>query len=324
LVKQQNGGDGPHAGETAHYPIRVVARRTGLSSHVIRVWERRYAAVTPERSPNGYRQYTEADIDRLRGLHELTEAGYGIGDIAGLDDDAMRELLDQKRAVTGPPPEHPDASGGPSELTVPVARSMVRGAVAAWDAARLTAVLREAAVRLPLEVFLEDVLVDLMRQLGHEWKHGDLSPAREHMVSSAVPAILAWVADRMPAPAADAPLAVFATPSGARHDLGARLAELVARSAGWRTLFLGGDLPAVDIVTAARDNEAAAVAVSVVYPESDPGIRAQLEELVAGLEGVSRLLIGGAGAASYSGALVGPHVERFTDLDAVRERFAAA
>ena len=97
----QGSGSGQHRSveENARYPIRVVARRTGLSSHVIRVWERRYAAVTPERSENGYRHYSEADIDRLRGLRELTEAGYGIGDVASLDASALAELLDQKRAV---------------------------------------------------------------------------------------------------------------------------------------------------------------------------------------------------------------------------------
>jgi len=327
LVKHrgtESNGDGPTDDGTAtHYPIRVVAQRTGLSPHVIRVWERRYEAVTPERSANGYRQYTESDIDRLRGLRELTEAGHGIGDIAGLGASEIAELLDQKRAVSGPPSSERLPDAGPSQLTVPVARSSVRGAVSAWDAARLTAVLREAAVRLPLDVFLEDVLLDLLRGLGHEWKGGQLSPAREHMVSSAVPGVLAWIGERLPGPAADAPLAVFATPSGARHDLGARVTELVARSAGWRTLLLGGDLPADDIVRAARENDADVVGVSVVYPTDDPAVRHELAMLVRELDGVARLFVGGAGAEGYAEVLDARNVEVFSDLASVRRRFTA-
>jgi len=288
---------------------------------VIRVWERRYEAVTPERGENGYRQYTEADIDRLRGLRELTEAGHGIGDIAGLGASEIAELLDQKRAVSGPPPSEQLGEAGPSELTVPVARSTVRRAVSAWDAARLAAVLRETAVRLPLDVFLEDVLLDLLRRLGHEWRSGQLNPAREHMVSSAVPGVLSWIAERLPEPAADAPLAVFATPSGARHDLGVRVTEIVARSAGWRTLLLGGDLPADDIIRAARENEADVVGLSVVYPADDPTVRHELETLVRGLGGGVRLFVGGAGAGAYTDVLGAPNVELFDDLASVRERF---
>ena len=54
------------ADETANrHPIQVVSRRTGLSQDVIRVWERRYHAVTPERSPTNRRLYSDDDVRRL-------------------------------------------------------------------------------------------------------------------------------------------------------------------------------------------------------------------------------------------------------------------
>lgn len=308
-----------------------MARRTGLSPHVIRVWERRYGAVTPERSPNGYRQYSEADIDRLRGLRELTEAGHGIGDVADLDAEEIAGLLDQKRAVAGPPRDarlddaRADPYGeAPSELTVPVARASVHRAMQAWEPGRLAAVLREAAVRLPLDSFLEDVLVDLLRQIGNEWESGELTPAREHMVSAVVPGVLAWVADRLPEPAEDAPLAVFATPAGTRHDVGARVADVVAREAGWRTLFLGADLPAEEILRAARENAAAVIGISLVYPADDASVRGELERLVRGLGGGTELLVGGAAAPGYADVLGGPGVTTTPTLADVRRRLAAA
>lgn len=305
-----------------------MAQRTGLSPHVIRVWERRYDAVTPERSPNGYRQYTEADIDRLRGLRELTDAGHAIGDIAGLDDDDLAELLDQHRAVAGPPRDTRLSDrvagldqGAPSELTVPVARASVDRAMRSWDVGRLTAVLREAAVRLPLDTFLEDVLLDLLRGIGHEWKAGRLTPGREHMVSAAVPGILDWVADRLPDSEPDAPLAVFATPTGTRHDFGARIASLVARDAGWQTLFLGGDLPAIEIARAGKENEAKLVGLSVVHPEDDPVIRAEMERLADELNGTIELVVGGAAASSYAATLTERGAEIVGSLADLRGRF---
>jgi len=51
------------------HPMRIVARRTGLSSHVIRAWERRHNAIEPARTPTNRRLYSDNDIERLQKLH---------------------------------------------------------------------------------------------------------------------------------------------------------------------------------------------------------------------------------------------------------------
>jgi DNA-binding transcriptional MerR regulator len=71
------------------YGIGAVARLTGLTDHTIRVWERRYSAVETARAPNGRRQYTEADVQKLALLKQLTERGIAISRIAG---DTVEEL----------------------------------------------------------------------------------------------------------------------------------------------------------------------------------------------------------------------------------------
>ena len=57
----------------ARYPMKFVTQRTGLSPHVLRVWERRYGAVQPDRTESNRRQYGEDDVARL-GLLALTVA----------------------------------------------------------------------------------------------------------------------------------------------------------------------------------------------------------------------------------------------------------
>ncbi|MDQ4146702.1 MAG: MerR family transcriptional regulator [Pseudomonadota bacterium] len=56
----------------AAHPIQVAARRTGLSTYVLRAWEQRYALVTPQRSASGRRRYSDADIERLQLLQFAT------------------------------------------------------------------------------------------------------------------------------------------------------------------------------------------------------------------------------------------------------------
>src|SRR5688572_1248210 len=62
----------------------LVVKRTGLSPHVIRIWERRYQAVSPARTEGGHRSYLEEDVLRLILLRQLTEAGHKISGIAKL------------------------------------------------------------------------------------------------------------------------------------------------------------------------------------------------------------------------------------------------
>lgn len=75
------------------HPIRVVVRRTGLTSHVIRAWERRYGAVTPHRTDGNRRLYSEADIRRLVLLNRVLQTGRSIGQIASLPEEKLLAYL---------------------------------------------------------------------------------------------------------------------------------------------------------------------------------------------------------------------------------------
>jgi DNA-binding transcriptional MerR regulator len=68
----------------AHHSIKAVSRRTGLSPHVIRIWEKRYGAVEPRRTSTNRRLYSDAEIERLNSLRLATAAGHSIGNIATL------------------------------------------------------------------------------------------------------------------------------------------------------------------------------------------------------------------------------------------------
>src|ERR1700691_5807021 len=76
-----------------HHPIGVACERTGLSPHVLRVWERRYAAVEPTRTNGGHRLYSDADIERLRLLARATAGKRSISLVAHLPADELARLV---------------------------------------------------------------------------------------------------------------------------------------------------------------------------------------------------------------------------------------
>ena len=87
-----------------YYEISAVARMSGLSPHVLRVWERRYSVVEPRRSDNQRRQYSQTDVDRLILLKRLVDHGHAIGSVASLSMDQLSdriEKLEEANPVNG-------------------------------------------------------------------------------------------------------------------------------------------------------------------------------------------------------------------------------
>jgi len=78
------------SGAPTQYRIGAVSRLTGISPDALRIWERRYAAVSPQRSPAGGRLYSPQDVARLRLMKQLVDAGDAIGAVANLDLDALQ------------------------------------------------------------------------------------------------------------------------------------------------------------------------------------------------------------------------------------------
>ena len=75
------------------FEISAVARLTGISSHVLRVWERRYGVVEPRRSDSKRRRYNQDDIRRLSLLKTLVDNGHAISSVARLSTAQLEERL---------------------------------------------------------------------------------------------------------------------------------------------------------------------------------------------------------------------------------------
>jgi MerR family transcriptional regulator, light-induced transcriptional regulator len=286
--------------EAASYALGAVVRLTGLSSHVIRAWERRYGAVRPQRTPGGTRRYTERDVARLRLLAAALAEGHRIGALAHLPDEAIERLI-------APPRE---ASPG---------RAPLEGLVDA--AVRLD--LAELERRLGLQLaavgpagFARDVVAPLLRELGQRWEHGSISVASEHIASAVARTLLGGVL-RLGPRGAGAPRLVFATPETERHELGALMAAVVAAAAGAEVTFLGPDLPVVDLVAAVRQIRPEAVVLGTVAL-APGGLRRYLTDLRGRLPAGVELWVGGSDAPCDL-----PGVDPIIDLEALERRVSS-
>lgn len=300
--------------EVGRHPIGVVAERTGLSPDLLRVWERRYRAVEPLRATDGQRLYSDSDVERLRLLRLATLAGRSIGQVAQLGTEELTRLVREDeaarhRAVRWEDRAIPASAGEDVERALELARVV--------DAPGLESLLRRTAAALGVPVFLDAVVVPLLRRMGEEGKAGRLAVAQEHLATAIIQRVLEGVIHFL-IPAHGAPNLLLATLTGERHKVGALLAATAAAAEGWRVTYLGPDLPAGEIATAAVAAGARVVGVSVAHLTEPERVLAELQTVRAQLPASVRLLAGGAGAVALASALDGSGIHVVGDLPELR------
>jgi DNA-binding transcriptional MerR regulator/methylmalonyl-CoA mutase cobalamin-binding subunit len=276
------------------HPMGVTMKRTGLPADVIRAWERRHGAIRPSRTKGNQRLYTDADIRRLLLIRRAIEDGWRIGQIAPLADDAILRLIEDSPSAE--PRGHPKAGGIESHLTRCLAH------VENLNGDRLVRQLEEASVEMSRVDLLDRLLAELMTQVGEGCTTGRLRIAHEHLATAIVRSFLDPMRSAYPA-AESAPGIVVGTPVFQHHELGALLIAATARSEGWRTTYLGPNLPAEEIAMTARHRGARLVALSITFPEDDPKLVSELRRLRRLLPDQVSIVAGGTSAAAYDSEL---------------------
>jgi len=282
------------------YPIGYVALATGLSSHVIRVWEKRYGAVTPERTKKNRRLYSQKDIDHLKLLKNARSRGQRIATAVKLDEKILYRMGRDENQPTDPvesKAEDLKSFAGSSEL---LEACLV--AVQRIDASALSRGLRRAAAHLSRPSLLSGVITPLMQKVGDGWADGSFRIMHEHFASNVVKGFL-WEMIRSVPNNEQAPRMVVTTPAGQLCEIGAMTTAVAAADCGWNALYFGPNLPAEEIAAAVLHEQAGAVALSISCPTRVDLLEHELAALRQSLGDGVPVFVGGRAAATYQPAI---------------------
>ena len=284
------------------YPIRAVAKITGLSLDTLRAWERRYQAVVPERSDRG-RQYGPAQIERLLLLGQLVHKGHAIGGIASLADQDLKNLLAQHPSQ---PTAEPEAL---ANILAPVL-----SAIESFDSARAGDELSRLAAVLSPRDLVYQVAMPLMLEVGNRCHNGTLAIAQEHMLSQMLRNLLGSMI-RLLRPSNPAMKMVLATPAGESHEFGILASAMIGSMAGIQPVYLGPDLPALEIANVAQRVGAQVILLGVtVITETTAE---EVRSLAAAMPEASELWIGGASSTALDLTHLGRKTVWIKDLPAL-------
>jgi MerR family transcriptional regulator, light-induced transcriptional regulator len=92
-----------------------------------------------------------------------------------------------------------------------------------------------------------EVLLPAQREIGRLWHLGEVSVAEEHLVTSTTQRVMSILAYAAKAAPPNGHTAVVAAVASNAHDVGLRAVADLYQFEGWKTIFLGADVPVEDL-----------------------------------------------------------------------------
>lgn len=287
--------------------IHRVAKLTGLSKDVIRVWERRYGLVKPSRSSNRYREYSDEEVALLRFVKAQMEQGATIGGLAAEGHDA---LIARMRVATPVSLEEERPHDRLLEDLI--------GSLDPLDKAGFERKLNGAVAVIPFEEALHRILLPLQRRIGELWHEGRLNVAVEHYVTKLIQQKLFSVMNQLPVNEFG-PRVLIACPAGETHEIGAQTVAYLAATKGCQVYYLGPNLPASDLMTFCERIKPDLVLLSLTDTKPETAALQQIKDLEP-LASSWPVVMGGQGARAMEHLLRDTRIELLDDLSALHNR----
>ena len=271
------------------WPMGAVTRRTGLSDHTLRAWERRFGFPKPIRLPSGHRRYTGEQVQQLLLINKALACGYRAGDVVPLSKAHIESMVRE-------------GSPRPAKSHTHVQRSkwlehILRAALVFDEVTIRTKMATDSAI-LGVRTFLRERVVPLIEAIGSAWAKSDLGVRHEHFVSGILEEHLSELRVAFDASAKGRPIVLACLPDE-MHSLGLQMVALEISAAGRRNVVLGAHTPIEEIVASANSLDAVAVGLSISAFAPIPPTSEMISDLRTQLSTQTELWIGGAGATMF-------------------------
>ena len=197
------------------YTIKTVASQTGIRPVTLRAWERRHEVLTPHRSDNRYRLYSERDVAILRWLKNRIDSGISIS-IAVSELRSMTNKDMWPEAVPSAPVRQAGYNATPPEQYASrLAQSLMQ-----HDETSASDLLREAHAIFDLMTIFMQILVPALVEIGDAWYNGRIRVTTEHFASAFLRGKLLSLLQAYPIPAQCPLYPAWEAAPTEQHELG--------------------------------------------------------------------------------------------------------
>lgn len=211
------------------YSIKDIEKFTGIKAHTIRIWEKRYGVIDPERTDTNIRYYSDSDLKKLLNISILNRNGFKISDIVWMGEDELSEKVLQ---VT---------------QRIYDADTQMEGLVVAMielDELKFDKLLSSSIIKFGFEQAVLQVIYPFFERVGLLWQVGSITPAQEHFMSNLIRQKLLVAIDGLATGIAnDSKTFLLFLPEGEWHEIGLLFSCYILRKRGYKVVYLGQSVP---------------------------------------------------------------------------------
>jgi DNA-binding transcriptional MerR regulator len=217
------------------FTVKDLENLSGIKAHTIRIWEKRYQVLAPQRTDNNIRLYKNEDLQRLLNVSFLNNFGYKISKIASL---SIEECNDLVKSIYN--------ESSKKELAI----NDFKIAMMNFDAKLFHENYNQITQNLSFKDVFYSILIPLLDEIGLLWQTSTIKPSHEHFISYLIRQKLSSKIEELQLETTinkDKVIVLF-LPESEVHDLGLMFinAELIKK--GYKTVFLGEDIPIDDLI----------------------------------------------------------------------------
>jgi MerR family transcriptional regulator, light-induced transcriptional regulator len=216
----------------AGYSIKDLEILSGVKAHTIRIWEKRYNLLVPERTGTNIRYYSDDDLRRMLNISLLVRNGYKISKVAKWNDESISTaVLDVSENKTSE-----------SDYIDRLILYMIN-----FDNENFYNLTSKIVSEIGLEEATLKVFFEFFIKVGVYWQVGSIFPAQEHYVTNIFRQKMISETDKLGMNNQKDSTILFFLPDKELHELSLLFYNYLALKMGYRTIYLGQFVPWDDL-----------------------------------------------------------------------------
>lgn len=263
----------------ATYTIKDLEKLSGIKAHTIRIWEKRYGLIEPERTSTNIRTYCDLDLKRLLNISLLNQNGLKISKIARLSNDELSDKIQHLQQNST------DTESQIKSLTL----SMIE-----LDEEKFEKIISRAVIQLGFEDTMINVIYPFFQRIGIMWQTGIINPAQEHFVSNLIrQKLIVAIDSQININQSSHKSFILFLPEGELHELGLLFFGYLIKKRGHRLIYLGQSAPMNDLIEVTKLRKTDYIVTAFVSSINGQDISLYLKNLSERLKNETIFISGG-------------------------------
>ena len=223
------------------FSIKDLENLSGIKAHTIRIWEKRYNLLSPERTQTNIRLYSLLSLQKLLNITLLYENGLKISKIAQLKNAEIplkvREIIDEKSIK--------------NNMMNALKLSMIN-----FDQSLFYNTYNKLVVDLSFREIFKEYFIPLLQELGYLWQSNTISTTHEHFITNLVKQKVYTNTEKVHrSEYVNNKSFVLFLPENEIHELGILYLNYELNLRGYKSIFLGQSVPIENLEPLIASNE---------------------------------------------------------------------